>query len=60
MIRAPKLEILADIIMDTARRLGISPELARDKILLGEIYPAFGNVPMTPVTFSGRTWRVRR
>jgi hypothetical protein len=59
-IGATKLEILSQSIMDTARRLGISPEQARDKILLGEIYPAFGNVPMTPETFSGRTWGVRR
>jgi hypothetical protein len=59
-IGVTKLEILSQSIMDTARRLGISPEQARDKILLGEIYPAFGNVPMTPETFSGRTWGVRR
>jgi hypothetical protein len=50
-IGVTKLEILSQSIMDTARRLGISPEQARDKILLGEIYPAFGNVPMTPETF---------
>ncbi len=36
MIGAPKLEILAEQIMDTARRLGISPEEARDLVLLGK------------------------
>jgi hypothetical protein len=53
-IGVPKLETLSNSIMETARRLGISPEQARDQILLGEIYPAYGKVPMTPATFKGR------
>ncbi|MDJ0905370.1 MAG: hypothetical protein QNI96_05080 [Woeseiaceae bacterium] len=36
MIGAPKLEILADQIMDTAARMRISPEEARDLVLLGK------------------------
>lgn len=35
-IGSPKLELIADQIMETARRLGISPELARDLVLTGE------------------------
>ena len=38
LIGAPKLEILAEQIMRTAIRLGISPEEARDLVLLGEAY----------------------
>jgi hypothetical protein len=38
LIGAPKLEILADQIMKTAARLNISPEEARDLVLLGEAY----------------------
>ena len=37
-IGAPKLEILADLIMQTAQRLRISPEEARDMVLLGRAY----------------------
>jgi hypothetical protein len=37
-IGAPKLEILSDLIMETAKRERISPELARDKVLLGELH----------------------
>jgi hypothetical protein len=35
-IGAPKLELIADQIMETARRLGITPEAARDLVLTGE------------------------
>ena len=35
-IGAPKLELIADQIMETSRRLGISPEAARDLVLTGE------------------------
>jgi hypothetical protein len=37
-IGAPKLEILADLIMQTAQRLNVSPEEARDMVLLGRAY----------------------
>lgn len=37
-IGAPKLEILADLIMQTAKRLNVSPEEARDMVLLGRAY----------------------
>lgn len=36
VVGAPKLEILADLIMRTSRRLNISPERARDMVLMGE------------------------
>jgi len=36
-VGAPKLEMIADHIDDVARARGISPELARDKLLSGEI-----------------------
>jgi hypothetical protein len=51
---ATKLEIMAKSIVDTARRLGMNPEQLRDMILLGERYPAYGKVPMTPEMFTGR------
>jgi hypothetical protein len=35
-VGAPKLELLAQSIMETARRLKISPELARDLVLAGK------------------------
>jgi hypothetical protein len=35
-IGSPKLEMIADQIMDTARRLGVSPETARDMVMMGE------------------------
>jgi hypothetical protein len=38
LIGAPKLEILADQIMKTAKRLRITPEEARDLVLMGEAY----------------------
>jgi hypothetical protein len=34
----PKLEILSDMIMDTANRLGMRPEEVRDRVLLGEMH----------------------
>ena len=37
-IGAPKLELLAQKIMETANRLGVSPETARDMVLMGEAY----------------------
>jgi hypothetical protein len=37
-IGAPKLELLAIRIMDTARRLGVSPEEARDLVLTGRAH----------------------
>ena len=37
-IASPKLEILAGQIMKTAKRLGISPEAARDRVLMGKEY----------------------
>lgn len=44
-IGAPKLELLSMKIMDTARIFNISPETARDLVLLGETY--------TPTTLKG-------
>jgi hypothetical protein len=38
LIGSPKLEILADQIMKTAKRLNITPEEARDLVLMGEAY----------------------
>ena len=35
---APKLELLAQQIMKTANRLGVSPETARDMVLLGKTH----------------------
>lgn len=35
-IGSPKLEMIADQIVDTARRLGVSPETARDMVMTGE------------------------
>jgi hypothetical protein len=37
-IGAPKLELIADKIAETARRLNISPEKARDLVLTGKAY----------------------
>lgn len=37
-IGAPKLELLAQRIMDTSRRLNISPEQARDMVLMGRTH----------------------
>jgi hypothetical protein len=37
-VGAPKLELLARGIMETARRLGISPEKARDLVLTGKAH----------------------
>tara|TARA_R110000868_G_scaffold159192_5_gene387856 strand:+ start:12615 stop:14561 length:1947 start_codon:yes stop_codon:yes gene_type:complete len=37
-IGAPKIELLADKIAETSRRLGISLEQARDRVLMGEAY----------------------
>lgn len=42
-IGAPKLEILSQAIMDTAKRLGISPEEARDLVLMGKAHAGFVN-----------------
>lgn len=42
-IGAPKLELLAQKIMETANRLGISPEEARDRVLLGQAHAGFIN-----------------
>jgi hypothetical protein len=44
-IGAPKLEILSDLIMDSARRNSIQPATMRDMILMGERYPAYKNMP---------------
>lgn len=40
-IGAPKLEILAGEIEKTARRLGVSPEVARDMVLMGKTHAGF-------------------
>lgn len=37
-IGAPKLELIAKQIMQTAKRMGVSPETARDYVLTGETY----------------------
>ena len=37
-IGAPKLELVAQKIMETASRLGVSPETARDMVLTGKTY----------------------
>lgn len=49
-IGSPKLEMIADQIMDTARRLGVSPETARDLVMMGEarIGKAEGGMVETP------------
>jgi hypothetical protein len=41
-IGAPKLELLANHMMDVAKRRGISPEEARDQVLQGKIYARGG------------------
>lgn len=38
---APKLEILSDLIMDTSKRLNVSPEEARDLVLQGKTHAGF-------------------
>ena len=46
-VGAPKLELIAQKIMDTARAYDLSPEEARDKLLLGEVYaPNLGLLEM--------------
>ena len=49
-IGSPKLEMIADQIMDTARRLDVSPETARDLVMMGEarIGKAEGGMVETP------------
>jgi hypothetical protein len=37
-IGAPKLELVAQKIMETADRFGVSPETARDMVLTGKTY----------------------
>jgi len=37
-IGAPKLELVAKKIMETAHRMGVSPETARDMVLMGKTY----------------------
>jgi hypothetical protein len=37
-IGAPKLELLAKKIMETSKRLGVSPQTARDMVLMGKNY----------------------
>jgi hypothetical protein len=37
-IGAPKLELLAGLIMQTAKRLNVSPEEARDLVLMGKTH----------------------
>jgi hypothetical protein len=37
-IGAPKLELLSQRIMDTSRRLGVSPETARDMVIMGKTH----------------------
>jgi hypothetical protein len=37
-IGAPKLELLAQKIMETAQRLNVSPETARDMVIMGDTY----------------------
>jgi len=43
LIGAPKLEILADLIMKTAARLNVSPEKARDLVLTGKTYAGYAD-----------------
>ena len=43
-IGSPKIEMLANHIMQVAQRHGISPEDARDRVLQGEIYSKGGSV----------------
>jgi hypothetical protein len=40
-IGAPKLELLSQLIMDTSKRLKVSPEEARDLVLLGKTHAGF-------------------
>jgi hypothetical protein len=42
-IGAPKLELLAQQIGKTAQRLGVSPETARDMVLLGKTHAGFAD-----------------
>jgi hypothetical protein len=37
-VGAPKLELLAQKIMQTAQQTGLSPELVRDRVLMGEMW----------------------
>lgn len=43
LIGAPKLELMANQIMKTAKRLGVSPETARDLVLMGKTHAGFIN-----------------
>jgi hypothetical protein len=47
-IGQPKLEILSDQIMKTADRLGISPEEARDRVLMGKAHAGFVDPRLLP------------
>jgi hypothetical protein len=42
-IGAPKLELLSQQIMKTAKRLGISPQEARDRVLMGKAHAGFAD-----------------
>lgn len=44
-IGAPKLELLSQRIMDTSRRLGVSPEQARDMVIMGKTHAGKATVP---------------
>lgn len=44
-IGAPKLELLSQRIMDTSRRLGVSPETARDMVIMGKTHAGKATVP---------------
>ena len=45
-IGAPKLELLSDLIMDTSKRLKVSPEDARDMVLTGQTHAGFATPEM--------------
>jgi hypothetical protein len=44
-VGAPKLELLSQKIMETSRRLGVSPETARDMVILGKTHAGKATIP---------------
>ena len=52
-VGAPKLELLSQRIMDTSRRLGVSPETARDMVIMGKTHAGKATVPAMAAAGAG-------
>jgi len=52
-IGAPKLELLAQRIMDTSRRLNVSPETARDMVIMGKTHAGAATPEMLAALAAG-------